>query len=117
MPLPLSGVTCTWRSCPSCSTPSVTVLPAERPMMSPNESNEARGLPFTDTMVSPALSPACCAGVWATPFQWSSEVTATLLDGTPNENTTISARTKAMRKCMAEPAEPTMIRFQNGCWR
>ena len=68
-------------------------------------------------MVSPALSPASCAGVWATPFQWSSAVTATLFEGTPNENTTIRARTNAMMKCMAEPAEPTMIRFQKGCWR
>ena len=42
-------------------------------------------------------------------------LTSTLFVATPNASTLIRARTNAMRKCMAEPAEPTTIRFQKAC--
>ncbi len=70
-----------------------------------------RAWPFTATIVSPARNPANWAGVWATPLQCSMLAIDTLFDSTPKENTLISASTNAMMKCMAEPAEPTMMRL------
>ena len=73
-------------------------------------------LPLMETMTSPALSPASAAGV-VLPAQWSRANTFTLFVDCPKVRTRMRARTKAMRKCMAEPAEATMIRWWNGCWR
>ena len=74
------------------------------------------GFPLTETMVSPARKPARAAGV-VLPDQWSREATLMLFVLWPKVRTRMSARTKAMRKCMAEPADATMIRWWNGCWR
>ena len=79
-------------------------------------SGPANGLPLMETMVSPALSPATAAGV-VLPAQWSRPATLMLFVVWPKLSTRMIARTKAMRMCMAEPADATMIRWWKGCWR
>ena len=48
------------------------------------------------------------------PARCSSPATCRLFVGTPKAKTAIRARTKAMRKCMADPAEPTMMPLAEG---
>ena len=86
----------------------------ERPMVLIMVSGPANGLPSMETMVSPAFSPATAAGV-VRPAQWSRPATLMLLVEWPKLRTRMMARTNAMRMCMAEPADATMIRWWKGC--
>ncbi len=68
-------------------------------------------LPFMETMTSPVRRPAAAAGDWATPDHFSTAATEMLLPVVPNVSTTTRARTMAMRKCITDPADATMIRW------
>jgi len=75
-------------------------------------------VPFTARIVSPAWMPPSWAALRSWPGHWTKPATLTVLDpGTPKATTAIHARTKAMTKCMNEPADATMIRLWKGCWR
>ena len=70
--------------------------------------------PSTDTTTSPACTPPTAAGPGLPSTGFSPWICTWLASGTPTKVNSAHNNTKAIRKCMAEPATATSSREWNG---
>ena len=74
-------------------------------------------LPSTDTTTSPGRMPATAAGPGRPPTGLSPWICTWSALGTPTKASSTHSSTKAIRKCMAEPATATSSREWKGLSR
>jgi hypothetical protein len=98
------------RTSPSCTTARVTSSSGLRRSCRERSSKLANRWPSTDTMRSPSSMPAFSAGLRSVraPTVQLSESGC----GIPKPTSTTKIRTRAMRKCMVDPAMATDSRRQ-----
>src|ERR1035438_7822606 len=115
---PSAGVTVSVLVRPPRSTTKVTGVPGWSrtvPVSAPRL--PATGLPSIETTTSPGWIPATAAGPGFPPTGATPWICTLSALGTPTRASSAHNRTRAIRKCMADPATATRSRAWNGCWR
>ena len=115
---PSTGVTVRVLSVPLRSTTTVTGTPGWSLMALVRASTfPPMGLPSTDTTTSPGRMPAAAAGPGKPPTGLSPSIWTWCELGTPTNVRRTHSKTKANRKCTAEPATATPSRAWKGLSR